>query len=71
MACQTQTVALHFQHVLIDRAVRIMAIQTVVTHWLVLPQQWAALLGMALVASLVDRSLFQQFVCRTAVRIVA
>ena len=55
---------LDLQHVLVAGAVRIMTVQAVVADRLMLPEEGAALVGMALVASLVDRGFAQQLVGR-------
>src|SRR5215510_608026 len=50
----------HLQHEVVHRAVRIVAIRAVLTHRRVLEQERTALLGMALVASVVGRCVAQQ-----------
>lgn len=42
------------------RAVRTVAIQTVLAHWRVLEQEWAAFVGMAGIANLIDAIGFQE-----------
>src|ERR1700722_2672120 len=61
----------HFQHRLVDRAVRVVAVEAVLAHRRVLEQERTALLGVALVAGVVDRGLAQQALGGAAVRVVA
>lgn len=58
------------QQVLVDGAVRIMTVQAVLAHGQVLEQKRPALLGVALVASVIDRSRSQHFIGEAAVRIM-
>src|SRR5258708_39346418 len=60
-----------FQRELVDRAVRIVAAQAILAHRFVLEQKWSALLGVTLVASVVDRIFLQERLGRTAVRVMA
>ena len=59
------------QQIRLVRAVRRMAVQAAFADRKVLPQQRAALLRVAVVASLVDRNFLQQLRSRRAVRVVA
>jgi hypothetical protein len=61
----------HFQHARLIGAMGIMAVRTVFTHGLMLPQERAALLRVALVADLVDRVFGQLMRAGGAMRIVA
>ena len=60
----------NFQKEFVHRAMRIVAVRTVLAHRSVFEQEWSALLGMALVASVVDRVLAQHRFGGTAVRIM-
>lgn len=62
--------ARYSQGELIDRAMRFMAVQTVLAHRQMLEQERSALLGMTLVASRVDRFSFQQRLGDAAVRVM-
>ena len=59
------------QQLFMIRAVRFVAVQTIVARRRVLEQERAALVGMAGVTRLVDGRFLQQFFVRRAVRIVA
>src|ERR1700680_2889124 len=59
-----------FQRVFVDGAVSVVAYEAVLAHRLVLEQERAALLGGALVASIVDRIFLQQRLGEAAVRIM-
>ena len=61
----------HFQHALVDRAMRIVTVRAVLAHRRVLEQERSALLGMALVAIVVDRVRPQQLIGKRAMRIMA
>ena len=71
MALLAQQRRLDLQHLLVVRAVGVVAVQAVLAHRRVLPQERAALLGVAGVAVLVDRGLQQHLVVGRAVRVVA
>jgi len=61
----------HFQHVLVDRAVRVVAVQAILAHRRVLEQERPALFGMTLVASVIDRIGAQHRLGEAAMRIMA
>ena len=71
VALLAQQRRLHLQHLLVDRAVGVVAVEAVLAHRRVLPQERAALLGVAGVAVLVDRGLQQHPLVGRAVRVVA
>ena len=68
---ETQARARELQRVLVHRAVRIMAIQAVLTYRFVLEQKRSALFGVAGVTDVVDRIFLQQRFREAAVRIMA
>ena len=68
---EAQSRTREFQRVLVDGAVRIMAVQTVLAHRRMLEQERTALFRMALVAGLVDRIGLEQRAGQGAMRIVA
>ena len=61
----------NLQHELVDRAVRVMTVQAVLANRRMFEQERPALLGMALVASLIDRCGPEQRLIRGAVRLMA
>src|ERR1700686_4002653 len=61
----------NLQHELVDRAVRVMTVQAVLANRCMFEQEGSALLGMALVASVIDRCGPQQSLVRGAVRLMA
>lgn len=60
VALQAKPWARHLERGLVDRAVRIMAVHAVFAHGEMLEQERSALLGMALVASVIDRIRLQE-----------
>lgn len=54
----------------VHRAVRIMAVQAILSHRGMLEQEWSPLFGVALVASVIDRIFAQQRFGEAAVRIM-
>src|ERR1019366_8718913 len=61
----------HFQQIFVVRAVRLVAVQAVLTHRRVFPQHRTALFSMTLVAILVHRSLADQLVRNAAMWVMA
>src|ERR1700722_7649512 len=68
---EAQSRAREFQRGLVDGAVRIMAVQTILAHRRMLEQERSALFGMAFVTIVVDRIFLEQRFGGAAVRIVA
>src|SRR5450631_1526137 len=71
MTLRAQSWPRNLQHELVDRAVRLMTVQAVGANRRMLEQERSALLGMALVASVIDRGGPQQSFIRGAVRLMA
>src|SRR3990170_5347882 len=70
MATLTEPGPIHRQQLLVIGTVRLMAIQTVLSHGRMLPKKRSTLIGMALITILVNRSFRQEFFIRRTVRIV-
>src|SRR5579875_1288305 len=71
MALLAQTRGTHFQHEANDRAMWIVAVQTVLSHWRMHPQKRPALVGVAYVTGFVDGRTYQLIGISAAMRIVA
>src|SRR5450759_3693980 len=71
VALRAQPRPRNLQHELVDRAVSFMTVEAVHTNRRVFEQEGSALLGMTLVASVIDGRCPQQTFIRRAVRIMA
>ena len=71
VALLTQTRARNLQQEIVVRAMRIMTVQAGLGDRRVLPQEWSALLRVALPANLVDGRRLQEIFRITAVRVMA
>ena len=60
MALLAQPRARDLQHGIVDRAMGVMAVQAVLAHRRVFPQERSALLGVTLVTGVVDRGRSEQ-----------